>query len=289
MNSFTKFGAMKAVTPQATNKQIIEGIMTVKNALLKKLKNGEPTLGVGLMYPNPNCIESMARGWDWVWIDGQHGQLDYATILRAVQVAQGAGIPTIIRVASHEPGLIGMALDTGTEGLMIPMVDTPEQAGEIVKDACFPPLGNRSYGGRRVIDVGGRDYYKTANNDLLLVAQIETLEAVSRAEKIAAVEGIDALFFGPDDMKMRLGLPIDTPINESEELAKAMQTVATAARNAGKITGCVTASAESLRMALSEGYRLLVGGADIAFLRTASASKLEELRSAIRSIPCPKK
>lgn len=248
------------------------------NDLHEKLKNGEVALGVGLTYPNPNCIESMAKGWGWLWIDGQHGQLDYATILHAVQVAQGAGIPTITRVPGHEPGFISMALDTATDGIMVPMVDTPEQAEEIVKAVYFPPLGNRSYGGRRVIDVRGMDYYKTANEDLLVVAQIETPEALSRAEEIVAVDGIDVLFFGSDDMKMRLGLPIDTPIHEPKELRRAAEAVAAAARNADKIAGCVAATAVSFRHAVSQGYRLIVGGADIGFLRAASAAKLAELR-----------
>lgn len=253
----------------------------MENMLLAKLRRNEVCLGVGLMYPNPNAIESMGKGWDWVWIDGQHGQLDYAGILHAVQVGRLSGLPSVTRVPGHAPDFIGQVLDTGTDGLMAPMVDAPDMAEAIVRAAYFPPLGARSYGGRRVIDCGGRDYYLSANDQLLVIAQIETPQAVTKAHEIAAVEGVDALFFSSDDMKVRMGIPINTPPDESPELLKLMEQTARAALDAGKIAGCVAASAPALKNAVSLGYRLIVGGADAGFLRTASAAKLEELRAAL--------
>jgi len=120
------------------------------------LRSGGVALGVGLMYPSPSAVESLGQGWDWMWIDGQHGQLGYDTILHAVQTSELTGLSPIVRVPGHAPQVIGQALDTGAAGVMVPMVNTPDQARAVVHAACFPPLGGRSYGGRRVIDSGGR-------------------------------------------------------------------------------------------------------------------------------------
>ncbi len=253
------------------------------NALKEKFEKGEPALGFALMYPSPSSMECTAAGWDWVWVDAQHGQMDYATILYTIQIAELLGLSTIVRPSGNELNMFGPILDACATGLMVPMVNSVEQAREVVKAFYFPPLGERSYGGRRVIDVHGREYYQEANDNVLLVAQIETPEALQDAEQIAAVDGVDVIFFSPDDLKIRMDLPINSTPLTSDELGKAMQQVGQAARNAGKIAGCIGATAESLKMAVSEGYLLVVGGADAIFLRTASTAKIEELRAALDS------
>ena len=253
------------------------------NPIQVKLKNNEVVLGLMLHYPAAGIIECMSAGWDWLWIDGQHGQIDYSNMLQCVRAADLRGIPAIPRVSGHEYGAIGLIMDMRTAGIMVPMVDSPQQAERLVEAVRFPPLGERSYGGRRVIDAEGRGYYEKANDETLLVLQIETLKAVENAEAIAATAGVDALFFGADDMKVRMGIPINTPISESEELAAAMKTTIKSAQNAGKVAGCVAPDASSIARAKSLGYQLIAGGGDVAFLRTASAEKLKELRNAVAS------
>jgi 2-keto-3-deoxy-L-rhamnonate aldolase RhmA len=110
-----------------------------------------------------------------------------------------------VRVAGHEAGPIGLALDMGATGVIVPCVDTAEQARALVTAAKFPPLGNRSYGGRRPIDLHGRMYAHTANEDTLLLLQIESPLAITNAEQIAAIPGVDGLFLGPDDIMFRRG------------------------------------------------------------------------------------
>ena len=128
---------------------------------------------------------------------------------------------------------IGLALDTGANGLIVPVVNTPEEAREIVYAAKFPPLGGRSYGGRRPIDLRGRGYSDTANEDVILVAQIESPEAVENAESIAAVPGVDALFLGPDDIMLRRGHSMIAP-RSPEALRKDLERVISACRKHGK-------------------------------------------------------
>ncbi len=247
--------------------------------LWTKLQQGEVLLGVCTMYPAPGMIESMCKGWDWVWIDMQHGQYSYDSVLYAVRLADGVGIPSIVRPDTHDHGLLGKYADTAPAGLMIPMIDTADEARQIVRALRFPPMGMRSYGGRRPIDLYGRDYYREQR--LFAMLQIETELGARNAQEIAAVEGVDALFFGPDDTKVALGLPINVPVAETEELRASMAQVADAARKAGKFSGCVAADAATIRMARDMGYQLIVGGADVAFLRTGAADRVQELRSAL--------
>jgi len=112
----------------------------------------------------------------------------------------------------------------------------------------------------------------------MVIAQIETPDAVKDAEAVANVEGIDALFFGPDDMKIRLGLPVDAPIEESKELRAAMSSVAAAALRAGKHAACPASTVGAFNLAVDIGYRILPIGSDIGFLRTVAQGKLAEMR-----------
>jgi 4-hydroxy-2-oxoheptanedioate aldolase len=248
------------------------------NILFNRLRKGEVCLGLGLMYPAPGIIECMCGGWDFVWIDGQHGQISYDTALGCLHAAGAAGVETVVRVPGHEPGMLGKWADLAPCAVMVPMIDTVDQAGAVVEGLRFPPLGERSYGGRRVIDLDGRDFFR--ERELMVVAQVETLESVQNASAIINTEGVDALFFGPDDMKVRMGIPINTAITDHPQLREAMKATADAARKAGKIAGSVAATGPALQMAIELGYQLIVGGGDVAFIRTSAAARLDELKKA---------
>ncbi len=250
-----------------------------ENRFLARLAAGEALLGFCNMYPAAGIIEGMAQGWDFCWIDGQHGEMSYDSLMHAIRTAQLMKLETLVRVPSHESGVLCAAADLAPSAVMVPMVNTAGEASRVVDGLRFPPLGKRSYGGRRVIDLYGREYYR--EQPLGVVAQIETLDAVANADAIAATDGVDVLFFGPDDMKVRMGLPINTKIDESQELQDAMRTVVEACSKAGKYAGCVAATPEALRMARELGYQLIVGGGDIAILRVAAAERIQTLRSVL--------
>ena len=249
-----------------------------KNNLRATFKKGGTALGLCNMYPASGIIEGMCQGWDFVWIDGQHGEMSYDSILHAMQTCMGMNLEVMLRVPASDSRLVGMYADLSPAALMMPMIDTPEQAKEVVMATRFPPLGNRSYGGRRIIDLEGRDYYQ--DQHMIVVAQVETVLSVENASKIIATDGIDALFFSPDDMKVQMGLPINTVPLQNDLLKEAMRKVANAAKAAGKWSGCIAADAPSLQTVKAMGYQLVVGGGDIGFLRTAAAQKLEALREA---------
>jgi 4-hydroxy-2-oxoheptanedioate aldolase len=255
------------------------------NRFLEQLRAGKTLLGLCNMYPAAGIVEGMCVGWDFVWIDCQHGQMGYDAALGAIRAAHVAGVETLLRVPGHEPGVIAPYLDLAPSALMVPMVNTAAQAEAIARALHFPPRGERSYGGRRVIDLYGRDYYKDV--ETAVVAQIETQEAAANARAIIETDGIDLLFFGPDDMKVSLGLPINTAPFDNEQLIAAMKQTVDAARAAGKFACCVGADEKSARAAREMGFQVLVGGGDIAFMRVAAADRLATLRRAVGEEAAP--
>lgn len=238
---------------------------------IEKIKEGKTQFGFSISYPAPGILERVGKDWDWVWIDGQHGQLDYQEILNLIRVCELMELPAIARVPSHDSGIIGMFLDAGANGIIVPLVNTVEEAKAIVNAAKFPPLGERSFGGRRIIDRNSREFYHTANEDTLLIAQIETPGAVENAEAIAAIDGIDALFLGPDDILLRRGVSMAIP-RTKEILGNDMEAVAQASNKHGKISVMPAFSPEIIKYCQSIGFHMLASGADTAFLTAASTA-----------------
>lgn len=258
--------------------------MAHQHQLRQRLERGDIVWGVCNMYPSAGIIESLCPGWDFVWIDGQHGQLAYDALVGAVRAAEALGVDTLIRSSGSEYGLLGPIADMDPAAVMVPMINTAEQAQSIIDALRFPPLGRRSYGGRRVIDRHGRNYYKEVVP--LVIAQIETMEAVRNVDQIVGTDGVDMVFFGPDDMRVQMGIPVNTPVAESPQLLDAMKRTAKAARDAGKFAGTVAPTPELARMNLDAGYTLLVGGSDVGFIKQNSTKAQADLRSATGS-PAP--
>ncbi|MBI2824044.1 MAG: hypothetical protein HYX69_05045 [Planctomycetia bacterium] len=249
------------------------------NRLAELLRNGQPLLGLHHCYPAEGILETIGRGWDFVWIDGQHGQFSFESALRSVRCASGLGLETVLRVPTHDPGLLGLYADTAAAAIMVPLVDSPEMAAAVVRALRFPPAGHRSFGGRRPTDVHGRDY--VWHREPIIVAQIESSAGLENADRIAAVDGIDILFFGADDMKLHLGIPLDAPAEGCAPLERARRDTAAAAQRAGKACGCACVDSRDVGVALGLGYRLIAAGADVRFLRSGSNRALEESRRVI--------
>ncbi len=248
-------------------------------AFREALRRGTPQFGLCMMYPAPGIVERIGPDWDWIWVDGQHGQLGDADILALVRACNLVGRPAVVRVPGPEVGAIGRALDTDADGLIVPLVESADEARAIVRAAKFPPLGQRSYGGRRPIDRRGRAYADTANDDVLLVLQVESPQAVEQAEAIAAVPGVDALFLGPDDILLRRGQSMTAPRTRAM-LDADLRAVAGACRKHGKIACMVGASPEMLALCLELGFSMIVAGGDVGFLAGASAQAAAAARAA---------
>lgn len=235
-----------------------------------------PLFGLAIAYPSVGALERIGPDWDWIWIDGQHGDLDLRDAVNLVRATTLIKVPGIVRIPAHDPGWIGKLLDAGAAGIIVPMVESVAEAQAMVRAAKFPSLGNRSYGGRRVIDLLGRAYYKTANTDTVLICQVESNEAAALADKLAAIEGVDGLFLGPDDLLIRDGKDVDTP-KTMETVGRQTRAVADACRKHGKLGVCLGVSDATIAMAKEFGFKLVVGAGDVGFLAAGSKAAAQRI------------
>ena len=249
---------------------------------LNSLPDRKPLFGLCISYSSPGIIERIGPDWDWIWIDGQHSEPHRGDLPNLVRACDLIRRPVVVRTSGHDYGSIGHILDSGAAGVIVPCVDTEEQAHALVQAAKFPPLGGRSYGSRRIVDLRGRNYSDTANENTLLIAQIESPLAITNVEAIAAVPGVDALFLGPDDIMLRRGLPMSMP-RTPETLGDDMRAVIAAARRHGKRAVAVAVTPEMIRFAIELGYDLVTAGSDVGFLSKGSA----EARARVSELATP--
>ena len=172
-----------------------------------RLLNQERLFGILLQQPLPAIAEMCAdAGFDWLFIDMEHGALDLRDVERIAQ-AVNARCPCVVRVPVNERMWIGKVLDLGVSGIIIPQVNTPAHAAAAVHAAKYAPQGGRGVGGGRAFGYGANSsaYLKSANTDAALIVQIEHVEAVKNAQAIALVQGVDALMIGPNDLAASMG------------------------------------------------------------------------------------
>ena len=185
------------------------------NRLKQLWREGKPALGVWVSTGDPYVVESLGRaGFDWVLIDMQHGMgIDVGRAVACLQALSGAEAVALVRLPWNQPEYFQWVLDAGAQGVLVPLVNTPEDARRAVQACRYPPLGNRSFGPNRA-RLYGPDYFERANDEVALLVQVETREAVEQAEAIARVEGVDALYIGPADLAISMGLPPGLDVQE---------------------------------------------------------------------------
>ncbi|MCD6127277.1 MAG: hypothetical protein J7J21_02735 [Methanomicrobia archaeon] len=244
----------------------------MKNELKARLKRGEKTVGAWITIPHMDVSEALSTlPFDWFVFDQEHSALDDQITQELIQAMKGEVTP-IVRVAWNDMVMIKKALDTGVEGIIIPWVNSKEDAVKAVKFCKYPPEGVRGCGPRRTILLDP-DYLKTVNDELLIIVQIETQEAVKNAEEIMSVDGIDAFFVGPFDLSSSMGLmgQIDHP-----KVRDAIERVFEAGKNAGIASGIWQGAGMSIRERLEEGWQMVALGMDINFLMDGARSILRE-------------
>jgi 2-keto-3-deoxy-L-rhamnonate aldolase RhmA len=248
-------------------------------AEVSAIKEGKVSLGFCLSYPAAGMIENIGRFSDWAWIDGQHGQLSDDVIMECIRTADGMGLPSVVRIPGGSFHRIGPVLDMGATGIMVPMIESRQQVDAVVKEFFYAPKGNRSFGGSRVCDLFGADYYQRSMENQLLVVQIENTAGLENVEAIAAAEGVDILFFGPGDMRLSMGLPLETPLDHPG-LLHGMRTICRAAKEHGKAAGTVALAPKDLELCLKEGFSFFVSYADTVDIAQSAAARFGEMRKA---------
>ncbi len=230
------------------------------NNLKLKWSNGEAVVGAWATLGSPLATEMLSRaGFDYVCIDTQHGANDYSSTVAQLQAIDCGSATPIIRVPWNEPGIIGKSLDAGAEGIIIPMVNSVAEAEAAVRACRYAPLGARSFGPVRAA-VRNSDYYATANDHVACIPMIETVQAVAALDDILSVPGIDAVYVGPADLSVTLGLP---PGNNDDEPAfmEALETIVAACNNHGVVPG-MHSTPGLVPKRLEMGFRMLTATAD---------------------------
>jgi len=227
--------------------------------------------------PSAAIAEILAElGFDWLFIDGEHGPLETGDIL-AILHAVGNRVACVVRVPGAEEAPIKKILDQGAEGIIVPQVNTVEQAARVVRYARYSPSGSRGVGLARAHGYGMRfqEYLETANERVAVIVQAEHVRAVENIESIVKVEGIDAILLGPYDLAASLGKmgQIDDPA-----VTDAIGQVTRTCQAAGIPLGYFGVSAAALRPFMERGYTLITAGVDTLFLAGAARRLLEELR-----------
>ncbi|HEY7748670.1 MAG TPA: aldolase/citrate lyase family protein [Aestuariivirgaceae bacterium] len=213
-----------------------------------------------------------------VAIDMQHGLMDFGEAVSLVQVALAYEKAPIVRVPLEGWGTAGRLLDVGAQGIVMPMVNTPQDARRLVSFTKYPPVGERSWGSYAATSISGMapsEYLQKANNIVMAFAMVETRQALEAVDAICATAGLDGVFVGPSDLSISLtnGRSNDTQLDETQQ---AIGTIAKAAKKANIICGIYCANMALARRYLSLGYTYFPVGSDAVYLGRGIEQILKE-------------
>lgn len=240
------------------------------------LAGPRPSVGLWVNLTDPAAVEiALSSGFDWILQDCEHSPADTATVLRTLQIAGGYPTDVVVRPSHADPHVLNRLLDIGVRSLLVPMVETSEQARALAARMEFPPSGTRGVSSQTRGGSWGRrpDYLATARAELTLVVQIESARAVANAGGILGVEGVDAGFVGTADLAASMGFP-GRPTHPAVEAAVA--DVVAAARAAGKPLGTLTRDLDAAQRYVDQGFSFVGVGTDSHLF----ASALADLRRA---------
>ena len=240
------------------------------NPVKAKLLRDEVALGVGTTLGAPNIVELLAgQGFDWVLIDNQHGTWDRQSTSLAFMAARAGGSVAIPRVLSTEFTALGRLLDEGCLGVVVPMVESPEEAEQVAQACRYPPVGTRSIGASGAIAYG-TDYMSRINDELLVMVQIESKRAAEAADEMMAVDGVDGTWVGPADLAASIG-----HAQGSTEHTDTVVNVFEACRRQGKIPGISAGPPDSAKRWIDRGARFVTIGADVLYVLQGAQAELE--------------
>ena len=247
--------------------------------LRARVAAAEGTLGTFIGTASPVTAEvCAAAGFDWLLLDLEHGAGGEEQVRATVPVAAAYGVPTVVRVESEARIRIGRVLDAGAAGVMLPRLDTADQVRAAVAHLYYPPRGDRGVATynracRFGLDPGALD---RANDEIVGIVQIESARAVTAAEEIAAIEGVDVLFVGPRDLSHDLGVAGQTT---APVFVDALEQVRLASRQHGKACGLLVPDGAAAAVKMAEGWTFVTIGSDSTLLATAATAQLARART----------
>lgn len=237
------------------------------NVFKRALSERRRQIGLWQSLASPYATEICAQaGFDWLLLDAEHGPNDITTLLAQMQGAAAGGTPVVVRPPIGEAWIIKQVLDIGAQTVLVPMVETAEQAQALVRAMRYPPEGVRGVGAAlarasRFNAIG--DYVETANAETCLLVQVESRAAVSNLDAIAAVEGVDGVFIGPADLSADMGYPGNPA---APEVRGTIDDAIARINAAGKAAGILSFDPETAHAWMAAGAGFVAVGADVALL-----------------------
>ena len=239
----------------------------MQNALKARLRTAKaPSFGTWISSSSPIVADALkGLGFDWFMIDTEHAPVNPETLAGIIAMLGDGGPTPLVRVGNIDQYLVKQALDAGALGILVPLVSTEAQARSVVAYAKYPPAGvpgaAAAAASRYGLELGS--YLRSANDETLVGIQIETKESLENLDSIAAVDGIDLLFVGPQDLTLSLGLLDD---RANPKVRDAMRRVVAACERHGKVPGMLVINPEEKRSAVELGFRFISLAADLRFL-----------------------
>ena len=254
------------------------------NRLRRKLEAGQKTAGAWLQLGSPLTAEILARaGFDWLIIDLEHGPGDIPILISQLQALNGTEAVPLVRAPWNDFVTIKRILDAGVEGILVPYVNTREEAEAVVRACCYPPRGIRGVAGSpRAAGYGynARDYLDYADEEILILTAVETPEAVDNLDEILAVEGLDGVFVGPMDLATSMGYRF----NPSEPAVQGtITTIEEKVLASGKILSTLAGSWEQAQHLYERGYQMLMLMADGVTLSKIANKIVGQFRETYRN------
>lgn len=256
------------------------------NRTLARLRQNKPAVGLWLHSHSFHIARIIAAQglFDWLVVDMEHTPVDLSTasmILATIADISAGRCTPLVRIARGTQDKIKQALDAGAQGIIVPMINTAEEAASVVRYTRYPPLGERGAGGLTPhLGFGTTspiEYVKNANDEILVAVQIETGAAVNNIEAIVSVPGIDLIFIGPFDLHLSLGLSPGM-WSDLPEFQAAVQKVRAACRRRGMPYGTLAPNAEGVQARLADGFTLVGMGTDIAHLLGSITGQYQQIR-----------
>ncbi len=253
--------------------------MIIDTRLKDMLTNREVTIGSWITLGHTAIAEIMANaGFEWLTIDIEHSVITLDVAQQLIQVIEGCGVVPLVRVSENDPTIIKRVMDAGSHGVIVPMVNTKEQAEKAVSAVKYPPLGNRGVGLARAQGYGAEfeEYSATMNSNSVVIVQVEHIEAVNNLESILAVEGVDGCIIGPYDLSGSLGIPGNF---EHPSMIEAIERIEQTCFKANKSLGLHVIQPEHnlILERMAKGYSFLAFSIDILFLGNSCRQELKAI------------
>ncbi len=262
---------------------------TNNHPLIKLWKKNQSTINGWLTIPDGFSAEIMAhQGFHSITIDMQHGVIDYQKTVEMIRAINTTSTPTIVRVPWLDPASIMKTLDAGATGIICPMINNKEQAQKLVEYASYAPMGTRSFGPTRAPFLYGDNYQPIANSSLLVIAMIETKEALENLDDIIGTEGIDAIFIGPSDLSLSLGYPAQFN-NEDPYIMETIEHIVKTTKKHGKYIGLYNTDLDYALKMVKLGFDYVTVSNDSSYIAQTAYEITSKFKNKISGIKDSKK